>query len=316
MDKKLNAVARSYDILVSSLPEPLRSHAKTLVKALAPEHTSLVDYYGAREAYPLLRFPLWLEEKYVSEGLISPRDGIGVKVATATLFGYLYIRIQDNVLDEPEMFDTSYLLVGNELVAEFFAAYHSLFESGHRFWDYLRQFWRSTSNNTLWEWLTCNDRLREFGPSDMAKVGGKLDGAKISIAAVCLKAGKEPDIPRYCEVMDDLNIASQLHNDVVSFVKDLRHRYYTSVISKTVNTDKGNGKDIFHSASLGALVGSELEDSLNASISHNETALGRLGEGELPGLDVYVRLKNEHLSNVKDELSRLKSEILSIGGTI
>jgi len=315
IDRKLSAVAGSYDVLVSSLPEPLRSHARLLVKALAPEHPSLVDYYGAKEAYPLLRFPLWLEEKYVGEGVLSPREGLGVKVAAATLFGYLYIRIQDNVLDEPDMFDSAYLLVGNELVSEFFSIYHSIFPAGARFWDYFREYWRSTSNNTLWEWLSCNGRITEFRSSDMARVAGKLDGSKISVAAICLKAGREADIARYVAVMDDLNQASQIHNDVVSFVKDLKHRYFTSVITRTVSSaDADDHDEVFRSASLNALVGNELEESLSVSVYYNNLALGRVDKGELPGLEVYVRLKNEHLREVQDELVRLKSEIFSIDG--
>jgi hypothetical protein len=315
IDKKLSAVARSYDVLASSLPEPLRGQARALAKALAPEHSSLVEYYGAQESYPLLRFPLWLEEKYVDEKLISPREGFGVKVATATLFGYLYIRIQDNVLDEPDLFDSAYLLVGNELIREFFTIYHTLFPAETRFWDYLREYWRATTNNTLWEWLACNGRLQDFDLGDLAKVAGKLDGSKVSIAAVCMKAGREKDISRYADVMDDLNVASQLHNDVVSFVKDLKHRYFTSVISKTVKGEEPVHHDeIFHFANLRALTGSNLEDSLSMSMHHNNMALGRVDKDELSGLDGYVHHKNLHLEAVKRDLSELKKEILSIGG--
>lgn len=313
MEKRLGSVLAEYNRLVRSLPEPLHTKARSLSKALAPEARNLVAFYGAAEAYPLLRLPLWLEDRYLSTGHIPDRKGYGVKVATASLFGYLYIRIQDNVLDEPDLFDSAYLLVANEFIREFFYILGGLFAPGCPFWDHFREYWRTTTNNTLWERVECGGRMRKFCPGDLEKVGGKLDGVKMSAAALCMLAGQEQDIPRYCRMVDNLNMASQLHNDVVSFVKDLRHDYFTSVIVNTVGCAEGCPDDeVFCRASLAALTGEHLEGWLARAAEFNEAALTEVDKGELPGLAEYVKKKNAHLRGLEKDLVQLKREMLKI----
>lgn len=314
LEKRLGAVLSAYNRQVRSMPEPLRGKARALAKALAPGYRNLVEYYGTREAYPLLRLPLWLEDRYVADGLISGRKGYGVKTATAALFGYLYIRIQDNVLDEPDQFDPAYMLVGNEFVREFFYILHGLFPADSGFWENFRLYWGGTSNNTLWERQECGGRLHTFCTGDMVRVGGKLDGVKMTVASICTLAGREGDIPRFCAAVDDINIASQLHNDVVSFVKDLRHDYFTTVIANTLGGGEfsGDPEDMLCRASLAALTGDHLERWLEKAIEYNENALDRLGPGELPGLDLYVECKNAHLAGLARDLVKLKKELLSL----
>jgi len=313
IDKRLKAVARGYEGFVQGLPEPLSMLAERLPKSLAPEAKNLVEYYGAPEAYPLLRFPLWLEEKYITDGLITGAEGYGYSSAYASLMGYLYIRIQDNVLDEPEQFDSAFMLLGNEFVREFFGTLNRLFGHSSPFWDHFRNYWLATTNNTLWERMACGGNVSEFKNTDLAKIGGKLDGAKIPVAAICILAGREEDIARYGAVYDDLNIASQLHNDAVSFVKDLRHDYFTCLIASTLgNGESAPGRDILCEASIKALTGSHLEDWLEVAVEYNEKALELLEPGELPGLDEYVRGKNEHLTGLKKDILEIKRELLSI----
>jgi len=314
IESRLKSVALAYSRLARSLPEPLGSQAKSLTKALAPGCRNLVAYYGAREAYPLLRFPLWLEDKYVREGLISYRKGWGAKTATAALFGYLYIRIQDNVLDEPDQFDSAYLLLSNEFIREFFGIYHGLFPPGSPFWGYMLGFWRGTSNNTLWERNACVGRLTGFRVGDLAKIGGKLDGAKTSIASLCILADRENDIEQLTRVMDCINISSQLHNDVVSFVKDLKNRYFTSVIINTLGEAEGAARpdEVFRKAAIRALTGEHLEAALTRAMQYNERARVLMGPGELPGLDEYVVLKNSYLEKLSLDLQDIKKGLLSI----
>ena len=127
LEKRLKAVARGYEAFVAALPEPLSGQAALLAKVLAPGAKNLAEHYGAPESYPLLRFPLWLERKYVADGLLTGDEGYGSDTAYASLMAYLYIRIQDNVLDEPEQFDSTFMLLGNEFVREFFYTYQRLF---------------------------------------------------------------------------------------------------------------------------------------------------------------------------------------------
>jgi hypothetical protein len=314
VEKRLGKLARGYEEFVKGMPEPLIGQARALAKVLAPGSKDLVEHYGAKEAYPLLRVPLWLEDRYVSRGVLTGSEGYGTSSAYASLLGYLYIRIQDNVLDEPEQFDSAYLLLGNEYVREFFSTYHALFAHGSPFWGYMKKYWLATTNNTLWERLVCGGKIKEFDGGDLARAGGKLDGGKVAIASMCILAGREPDIARYGPVMDDLNIASQLHNDAVSVVKDQKHDYFTCLIASTVGSGEGAeaGRDILWEASIKALTGSHLEDWLGAAEQYNTKALGRLAPGELPGLDQYVKAKNAHLAELRKDILDIKRELLSI----
>lgn len=313
VERRLKAVTKRFDEFNNTLPEPLLTLAGDLEKTLAHGNRHIVDCYGAKEAYPLLRLPLWLEDRYVTDGVLSGREGYGASAAYASLMGYLYIRIQDNVLDEPEQFDSAYLLLGNEYVREFFQTYHRLFEHGSRFWEYMRAYWLSTTNNTLWERTVCGGKFRQFEGGDLARIGGKLDGVKVSMAAVCILAGREDDIGRFGPVADNLNIASQLHNDAVSFIKDIKHDYFTCLIASTVGNGEGaEGRDVLWQASIKALTGSHLEDWLGSAAEYNDKALGLIGPGELPGLDEYVAAKNAHLSGLRKEITEIKRELLSL----
>ena len=314
INRRLEAVSRKYDAFISGLPEPMKALAERLSPTVAHGCKNPVQYYGAEESYPLLRFPLWVEDRYVSEGLLTGKEGYGIEAAAASLFGYLYIRVQDNVLDEPELFDPSYLLLGNELVREFFQIYHRLFLPDSRFWRYFRQYWLGTSNNTLLERQERGGRIKDFTFDDINNAGGKLDGAKISMAAICILAGRDDDILRFGESFDRINIASQLHNDAVSFMKDLKHDYFTCVIADAVGGSEAafEKEDIIPNASLKALTGSFIEDWLEYSAVVNKDAIKVLGKDTLPGLEGYVRAKNAHLTDLEAEIKKIKKELLSI----
>lgn len=312
--RTLARVAREYERFVRALPEPTAGLASDLTGALAHGCHGLVEYYGSPESYPLLRAPLWLDEMYVRDGRLSPKARFGEAVARASLYGYLYIRIQDNVMDEPELFSGDYLLLGNEYVREFFGIYHTLFRPDSSFWGYFRRYWLATTNNTLWERQVCGGKLRAFGDDDLTKVGGKLEGGKISMAAMCILAGREEDIKRFEPVFDNLNISSQLHNDAVSFVKDLKHEYFTCVIANTVGGGESQvqPEDIFCVASIKALTGSYLEDWLGLAEEYNNRALALAGPDTMPGLSDYVKAKNAHLSRLRADISEIKKDLLTI----
>ncbi|MBI5190509.1 MAG: hypothetical protein HZA22_07525 [Nitrospirae bacterium] len=312
--KSITRVAREYEAFVRTLPEPTGGLARELTGALAHGCPGLVEYYGALEAYPLLRAPLWLDDMYVRSRQIPARAGYGEAVARASLYGYLYIRIQDNVMDEPELFSADYLLLGNEYVREFFGIYHRLFGPDSSFWAYFRRYWLATTNNTLWERQVCGGKLRAFGDDDLTKVGGKLEGGKISMAAMCILAGRESDIARFEPVFDNLNISSQLHNDAVSFVKDLKHEYFTCVIANTLGGGESQvqPEDIFCMASIKALTGNYLEDWLGLAEDYNNRALELAGPETMPGLKEYVAAKNAHLSKLSADISEIKRDLLKI----
>lgn len=314
INRRLEAVSKKYDAFITGLPEPMKALAESLSLAVAHGCKNPVQYYGAEESYPLLRYPLWLEDKYVSEGLLTGKEGYGIEVAAASLFGYLYIRVQDNVLDEPELFNPSYLLLGNELVREFFQTYHRLFPPDSRFWGHFQQYWLGTSNNTLLERLERGGRIKDFTSDDLNKAGGKLDGAKISMAAMCILAGRDDDMVRYGESFDRINVASQLHNDAVSFIKDLKHDYFTCIIVDAVGGSEAafEKEDIIPNASLKALTGNLIEDWLEYSAVVNKDALKVLSKDPLPGLEKYVKAKNAHLFELMAEIQKIKKELLSI----
>jgi hypothetical protein len=314
INRRLEAISKKYDAFIAGLPEPMKTLAESLSPTVAHGCKNPVQYYGAEESYPLLRFPLWVEDKYVSEGSLTGKEGYGIAAAAASLFGYLYIRVQDNVLDEPELFDPAYLLLGNELVREFFQIYHRLFPPDSTFWGYFRQYWIGTSNNTLLERQERGGRIKDFTSDDINNAGGKLDGAKISMAAMCILAGREDDIVLFGKSFDRINIASQLHNDAVSFMKDLKHDYFTCIIADAVGGSEAafEKEEIIPNASLKALTGSYLEDWLEYSAVVNMDAVKVLGKDSLPGLERYVMAKNAHLSELKAEIMKIKKELLSI----
>lgn len=286
-----------------ALPPPLREAGSALPRALgAPEGERLFEAWGERLAF-LVATPVLVAEHY----RITRARRVAEEAAYGALAGYFHVRIQDNVLDEPERFDSSYLLLGNELVAEFFGVYHGLFPPGHRFWHYFRRYWRETSRFTLWEKVAHAGRHAPFHERDLPRLGKKHGGAKIPMAAVCLAAGREQDIPRYARFLDAVHLADQLVNDVLSVTKDLRHHHLSYVAGRALCVARRNGGALAEAEGVvgRTLLTTELEEVLDRACRLHETALEGLGplarafDAEVRKRLVVVRELREHMIRAK-----------------
>lgn len=284
-----------------ALPEPLRGAGETLAQALgAPPDTPLVEAWGDRLDL-LVATPLILARRFPGRGI----ERLARDAAYGAVAGYFFIRIQDDVLDEPESIDTSYLLLGNELVAELFGTYRRLFPPRDAFWRYLDAYWRETSRFTLAERRGEHAEPGAPPEGDLARLGRKSGAAKIPMAAVCCAARRPAAIARYAAFLDTVHGAMQVLNDVVSLVKDLRHAHPSSVTDAGAATAATSGGATPEAVAGRMLLTTHLEDALDGArrgIDRARERLGPLGEG----FDDVLDARRHAIELVRADLVRTK----------
>lgn len=96
-------------------------------------------YFSLPDAAPLLHLPLWMDRGLAPEVMDD--------ILEATALAYAYVRIQDNVIDEPDgRGHPPLLLVANGLLWDALALYRSRADA--HFWDVARCAWFTFSEET------------------------------------------------------------------------------------------------------------------------------------------------------------------------
>jgi hypothetical protein len=173
--------------------------------------------------------PMWLFDHLVQErALASDSQPALVKILAGTMQGYLYVRTQDDVLDEPLRADPNLLLFGNACYSGMIAAYaEALGARAHTFWPAFDHAIIDFSRLTLAELQSvCHDE-----PYDVERFeqhADKVAFARVPMLAVAALAGRIDLKPRICALVHQLGIAYGLVNDVIGWPLDLLsgHRTY------------------------------------------------------------------------------------------
>jgi len=166
------------------LPEPLLGQWCQLKGYLATfsESGDPRKFFHHPHAFPSLLLPFW-----VGTGMgFKSQDETVEEILKATLLNYFYLRIQDNVMDEPERFDATLLLLGNEVLNEYHRVYHNIFPADSPFWDHYTRLWRDFSRVALWEKQEHWRRFARFTETDVAFLGNKFILATIPCVAFAL----------------------------------------------------------------------------------------------------------------------------------
>lgn len=208
----------------SSLPEPLRNLATQFLQSIADQTGSHRSYFSSSVAPPLLYMPLWLIDGLMGDRPADkqlPTQSV-VSILAATMQGYIGIRLQDDVLDEPSRSDTNLLLLGNTCFSYMIAELSSAMRAhADLLWQAVDRAIVEFSQWTLAEQhkVTRDD---SYVFEDFDKHADKVAFARIPMLAVAAMAGRMDLEPAIQTLVHQLGIAYGIANDVLGWPRDLQ----------------------------------------------------------------------------------------------
>lgn len=296
------------------LPDPLFESCKDFVHLQDGEHRWLKERFIRPLAFPMIQLPFWLWRSYQSrEPLTISSEEPAFRASLGMLYLYLYLRIQDDALDEPESFNSDYLILGNEFISESFRQYQSLFPVESPFWDFFHRYWRETSRWILWDKQEHTKKVKSYSMADLIRVGKKMWVVNIPLAAVCFKANQDKDLPLIEEAMLPLLIGTQLLGDVLGLERDLKGGLITYLATQLLDKYPGplTGRDYIQAAYLESLKTSKIEQTLEMAVKQNEIAISIFKKLKFEELISHTEECNKQINNLKENLIKAKVNFLN-----
>jgi len=217
---------------LGALPSPLDALAARFLRSVAEGTTSHRGYFSGPLAPPLLYLPLWLARRLSTEGALTAHAEAAVTPLLAgTMQGYFYVRIQDDLLDDPARADPELLLLGNACFAGMVLAYtEALGPRAAAFFQAFDRAFSAFSRLTLAEQRV----VRGDGPYPEAlfeEHAGKVAFARVPLLAVAALADALHLEPSITALVDHLGVAYGLANDALGWPRDLRAGHRTHLLA-------------------------------------------------------------------------------------
>lgn len=251
-------------------------------------------YFSSEDAAPLLYLPIWLwgEEDPTLQPLL-----------VATACGYWYIRIQDDVLDEPATRGKhDWLLLGNCLI----------WAAQERYTAFCADPWFLTRAQAAWvrfSAATAHERrlLLRPGPFSAADFVASLDKfafAEIPLLAVLARRQRFDDAAGVHALIHHLGAAYGRVNDVLGVWRDRAAGLNTYLIA----TARASLADPSDEAALErALVrGPFLHDTLSAAIADQQAAAPIAAALGMAPFAAYTAARVRRLQQLQQQLARLQ----------
>ncbi|GDX83038.1 hypothetical protein LBMAG42_48490 [Deltaproteobacteria bacterium] len=190
---------------IDAYPPALRQLGQRFLSWAGP------GYFSMPDAAPLLHLPIWL-------GRDVPPDTLD-DILEATALAYAYVRIQDNVIDEPEgRGHPPFLLLGNALLWDAMSGFRK--HGNDSFWERSRRAWLDFSEFTELErrQLQTDDR---YTHADFVAHARKCALAEVPLYAVMSARGDWAGAEAVPRLVHALARSYGCVNDVMGHVRDL-----------------------------------------------------------------------------------------------
>jgi len=299
IDERILTAWRRVDEDLTALPGPLGSlwhqYATTLAHRAAVEDLSKA--LQRPEAFPSLPLLWW------TASLVGFEDEQALdELSYGTLMGYLFIRIQDDVLDGHTKSEN--LLVANAAQERFQEVFRRHFGTKHRFWDIWLSWLVDFSAATAWEIQEHRNRRQTFTTPDLDRLGEKFLPAAAPPAALAFTAGRDELVRPIRELVTTLGSGLQLINDHRGIRHDFETNNYTAVITDilvTVPKIRLAEELAFPNRAL-------TTDAMERNLRRARIYLERAADlGRAMGMSQVAAYVQEHQEAILVELERLKN---------
>lgn len=216
----------------------------------------------------------------------------------STVVGYAYIRVQDDLVDEPDLVDRASVYAAEAFLAEhlrLFAA--GACAPGAFLWrsEIMRRFADVAAAEV-------DDRERDVEDGDLSWMGVKFLPMAVPLAAMAVLAGREPLAATLVDFVRDVGTALQLVNDVYNAPEDAAGGRPTPLLRWL----RAEGRDPLAPSLRARLFGSRaLERSLAEARSHVASAAGRASDAGLAHLGGVAAHARSMVDRAPDGLARL-----------
>lgn len=220
---------------LNALPAPLCEQAAGRLQAMADRNRGhdAAGYFDHPDAYPTPQSITWIGTAYLPN-----EPGFVERVLSASLWLFLYVRLQDDVMDE-EAADRSLLLLGNICVQRGLGELHRLLADDPVFQTEAEAAWTAFSAATAWEKAEHWGRPAPFSPADLDRLGEKFAAIRLPVAAILCRAGRPELVTPYGRLLQDLGTAVQLVNDLHNWEEDLAAGNFTFFLTRAGNDPAG-----------------------------------------------------------------------------
>lgn len=217
----------------AALAPPLADVASQFLETVAGSSSTHRHYFSNPLAPPLLYLPIWLFDSFVRRRLIAAEQRPSlIQILAATMQGYIYVRTQDDVLDEPDHSNREFLLLGNVCCAASTRMYaEALGSEVLPFWAEYDRAMVDFSNMTLAERHAV---LRDdpYENEQFTHHADKVAFARIPMLAVATLASRLDLAPGITTLVHHLGIAYGLVNDVIGWPRDVRAGQRTYLLAR------------------------------------------------------------------------------------
>jgi hypothetical protein len=279
----LDRVWRRLDARLDALPGCLGELGRSWRAAIRAGER---DYWSLPDAAPLMHLPIWAG---------AGADGLE-DVLEATALSYWYVRIQDNLIDEPESRGQAALsLLGNVLLWDAAALWARV--PGPWFPGAAREAWLRFSERTEAERRVCAAPVA-YPEADFVAHAEKVALAEVPVHAVRALRGLPFD-PRVRRLVHLLGLAYGRVNDVMGMGRDIRAGANTFLLA-TARARTGAGTE------AGVVATPLLEEFLDAAAGHHREAVApAIGLG-IAGFDAYTDERLARLAEIRHGVTILR----------
>ena len=217
------ALARLEDRIRASGPA-LSTRVLAWMDALAPGDGPRWAAFTHLRSFPMLALPWWAEE-----GLAGAADpALQEDQAFSSMAAYFYIRLMDQVMDEPNAPERPLLPALGVFHLAFLEPYRTCFAGDHPFHDDLAALWTRSAAVTLHDAVLDDIDEGAF----LAAGGRKQCAARIPVQAVLHRHGRLDRAPDWERFFERYGRWHQMENDVFDWKEDLERGRTTFFLSE------------------------------------------------------------------------------------
>lgn len=214
------------EALLTSLEAPLQARLSVILQRLSRTNggRSLESALTSPAATPFLA----LLEAYRCDLGLEEGDPRLALIGEATLALYLYVRVQDDLVDEPHLFDPAYVYLAEVFAGRSLSAFAQALSGDAHFFTFREEVMRKFARVALWE-VDIYRRGKEEGDG-LALIGQKFLPMAVPLGALACAAGKWSDLPELMRFVTTLGTGLQVLNDVLNIEEDCAAGRLTPVL--------------------------------------------------------------------------------------
>ena len=149
------------------------------------------------------------------------------KASLGALFGRAFVAIQDRLMDEEKTYHPELDLLKNLFFQKFIKNFQQLLPLDHRFWIYFEKYYREYITGNYLELERRRSGTTQFPKTALSKIYRKTAIAKIPVAILALKAGKEKEIQPLNRALNMAITGIQICDDTIDWEEDLANQNFT-----------------------------------------------------------------------------------------